>query len=123
MCFCWKIFFISYTHKYYDYAFYIDCSIERIHKIIHTYCDCIGNALDYHNNMKFTTWDQDNDRNSSNCAIDWRSAGWFNSCFHTNLNGQYIPYKTHGVKYMNWHLWTGSPISLKTMQLMIRPRA
>lgn len=56
-------------HAYYDYAFYIDCSIERIHKIIHTYCDCIGNALDYHNNMKFTTWDQDNDRNSSNCAI------------------------------------------------------
>lgn len=37
--------------------------------------DIVGDTLFYNNNMKFTTLDQDNDLDSTNCATHWRS-GW-----------------------------------------------
>ena len=43
-----------------------------------------------HNNIKFSTYDNDNDPYSGSCAIKYKSGGWFHGgCFHTNLNGQY----------------------------------
>ncbi|XP_065934070.1 microfibril-associated glycoprotein 4 [Magallana gigas] len=82
-----------------------------------------GDSLDYHNNMKFSTPDQDNDRNSSNCATDWRSGWWFNRCFYANPNGQYTDSEITGGRYMTWYHWKNSWISPKSIQLMIRPRA
>lgn len=83
-----------------------------------------GDSLDYHNNMKFTTLDQDNDgHSSSNCATMWRSAWWFNACFHTNPNGEYADSEKTSTEYIAWYHWKNSYISLKSMQLMIRPRA
>uniref|UniRef100_K1P5X8 Tenascin-R n=1 Tax=Magallana gigas TaxID=29159 RepID=K1P5X8_MAGGI len=83
----------------------------------------VGDCLDYHNNMKFSTLDQDNDGNSSNCATDWKSAGWFNACFHTNLNGQYTDSEKIANKYITWYWLKNSALSLKSIQLMVRPRA
>nr|XP_034338043.1 microfibril-associated glycoprotein 4 isoform X2 [Crassostrea gigas] len=84
----------------------------------------IGDSLDYNNNMKFSTRDQDNDRwDSSNCAVKYRSAGWFNDCYHANPNGEYADSEKTGGKYIYWYHWKNSVISLKSIQLMIRPRA
>lgn len=85
----------------------------------------IGDSLNYHNNMAFTTRDQDDDRwSGGNCATDWGSAGWFNICFKANPNGQYIDSeKTNDPKYLVWYHWKNSWVSLKSMKLMIRPRA
>lgn len=75
------------------------------------------------NNMMFTTLDQDNDERSGwNCAIKWRTAGWFKDGFHANPNGQYTDSEKKGWKYILWYYWKKSEISLKTIQLMIRPR-
>uniref|UniRef100_A0A8W8JN97 Fibrinogen C-terminal domain-containing protein n=2 Tax=Magallana gigas TaxID=29159 RepID=A0A8W8JN97_MAGGI len=83
-----------------------------------------GDSLDYNNNMKFSTRDQDNDRwDSSNCAVKYRSAGWFNDCYHANPNGEYADSEKTGGKYIYWYHWKNSVISLKSIQLMIRPRA
>uniref|UniRef100_K1RI05 Tenascin n=1 Tax=Magallana gigas TaxID=29159 RepID=K1RI05_MAGGI len=82
-----------------------------------------GDSLDYHNNMKFSTLDQDNDRDGGNCATYWRSVWWFNSCFRANPNGQYTDSEKTGSKYVTWIHWKDSFISLKSIQLMIRPRA
>ncbi|XP_065934035.1 microfibril-associated glycoprotein 4 [Magallana gigas] len=82
-----------------------------------------GDGLDYHNNMKFSTPDQDNDRRSGSCATEYRSAGWFNNCHYANPNGQYTDSEKTGGKYIAWWKWKNSNISLKKMQLMIRPRA
>uniref|UniRef100_K1PSD4 Tenascin n=1 Tax=Magallana gigas TaxID=29159 RepID=K1PSD4_MAGGI len=84
-----------------------------------------GDSLNYHNNMAFTTQDQDDDRwSGGNCATDWGSAGWFNICFKANPNGQYIDSeKTNDPKYLVWYHWKNSWVSLKSMKLMIRPRA
>lgn len=82
-----------------------------------------GDSLDGSNNMKFTTLDQDNDRSSRNCATEYRSAGWFNICHRANPNGEYTDSEKTGGVYITWYYWKNSYISLKSIQLMIRPRA
>ncbi|XP_034110996.1 fibroleukin-like isoform X1 [Drosophila albomicans] len=43
--------------------------------------------LKYHRNMKFSTFDRDNDLNKRlNCAKQFRSGWWFNNCFKCDLN-------------------------------------
>ena len=38
-----------------------------------------GNGFDYHNNMRFSTYDNENDLHPSvNCAVSGKTAGWFN---------------------------------------------
>ena len=46
--------------------------------------DCFA----WHNGMKFSTFDNDNDKHSGNCAA-WRKSGWwYNGCRHININEQ-----------------------------------
>lgn len=55
-----------------------------------------------HNNMKFTTKDQNNDLlKDGNCALKYKSAWWFNSCYGANLNGMYNN-QTDGINWFNW---------------------
>ena len=48
----------------------------------------------YHNKMKFTTLDNDNDNAGGNCAAGSKSGLWFNNCKHANINQQ--PPNIHG---------------------------
>nr|XP_034338091.1 fibrinogen C domain-containing protein 1-A [Crassostrea gigas] len=83
-----------------------------------------GDGLGPSNNMKFSTPDQDNDGNSGvNCATYYRSTGWFQNCYNANPNGQYTDSEKTGRSYIEWYPWKDSYISLKSIQLMIRPRA
>ena len=40
-----------------------------------------------HNGMPFSTWDNDNDRTTANCAFLWGGGWWYNACSWANLNG------------------------------------
>lgn len=81
----------------------------------------VGDGLSYSNNSKFSTPDQENGGSGRNCATEYRSAGWFNSCFRANPNGQYADSEKYGPEYLTWYPWK-SVRSLKTMKMMIRPR-
>nr|QVL22521.1 fibrinogen-like protein 1 [Crassostrea gigas] len=89
---------------------------------VNGYSGNAGDSLDYHNNMKFSTPDQDNDNKDGSCAIFYKSGWWFNNCSRTKPNGQYTDSEKTGWEYEAWKHWKNSWISLKTIQLMIRPR-
>ncbi|XP_052085757.1 fibrinogen-like protein A [Mytilus californianus] len=59
-----------------------------------------GDKLTYHNGMKFTTVDQDNDPySSSNCAQLQNGSWWYKKCSNCDLSrghgNRYKPYRGH----------------------------
>lgn len=87
----------------------------------------------FHVGMKFSTFDNDNDRTRSvNCAKQDRSGWWFNNCSAANLNGWY-----HGGSYsasdtntgefddgVLWNTWTNNKFEalVKTQMSMGQDR-
>ena len=85
-----------------------------------SYSGTAGDSLAYHNNMAFSTKDRDNDRKSSyNCAVRWTGAWWYNSCYESNLNGQYLGDKSDN-EGARWYQFRGSH-SLKFTEMKLRP--
>ena len=78
-----------------------------------------------HNGYSFTTKDQDNDvRNSSNCAVECNGAWWYWDCFDSNLNGLYRngTYAASGFyDGVVWATWKGYDYSVKITEMKIRP--
>ncbi|XP_054086453.1 fibrinogen C domain-containing protein 1-like [Zeugodacus cucurbitae] len=86
-----------------------------------------GNAgdslLGYHDGEKFSTYDQDNDNWSSNCAEKYKGGWWYNSCLFSNLNGEYLKGKQERYNVgIDWEKWHGNNYSLKYAHMEIRPR-
>lgn len=47
----------------------------------------------------------DNDNRKGNCAEIYKTAGWFNNCFSTNLNGEYLKDSRADAKKLSWYYW------------------
>ncbi|KAK0065229.1 BpFREP18.1 [Biomphalaria pfeifferi] len=77
----------SYFAQYSD--FQILSEKDKYKLKIGAYSGNAGDNLSYHNNMSFSTYDKDNDLLGSNCATNYLSAWWYNSCHYSNLNGQW----------------------------------
>ncbi|XP_071981513.1 ficolin-1-like isoform X1 [Engystomops pustulosus] len=81
-----------------------------------------GDSMINHNNMKFTTKDQDNDRHSNNCSNMYKGAWWYHACHNSNLNGQYFlgehTPKSIGI---NWSTGKGHGYSYQRTEMKIRP--
>ena len=81
-----------------------------------------GDSMLYHNGMKFSTKDQDNDLSSRNSAEYFQGAWWFNKGYMSHLNGRH-PSATAVysiVNYITWYSfenkpgeWTVSEMKLK----------
>jgi len=85
-----------------------------------SYSGTAGDSLAWHNNMAFTTKDRDNDRRSStNCAVQYTGAWWYNDCYNSNLNGKYVGDKrdTRGVRWYHFR----RTLSLKFTEMKLRP--
>ena len=84
-----------------------------------------GDSLENSADAAFSTYDQDNDRSSINCAEDYQTGGWYgnlvNSCyFSANLNGPYKGSPTTGTfAAMIWYTWKGRE-ALKKSEMKIR---
>lgn len=80
-----------------------------------------GDSLASHNNMKFTTMNNDNDRASYNCAYRRHGGWWYNDCFTANMNAIYQPHVTNR-RSVSWNSFRGPDYSLKKAQMMMRKK-
>ena len=82
--------------------FRIDDEAAKYKLNISSYSGNATDQLSYHNNMKFSTIDQDNDRYSANCsAIYGKGRWWYNDCYHSNLNGNYNKINYKGIYWVS----------------------
>ncbi|XP_004086854.1 microfibril-associated glycoprotein 4-like [Oryzias latipes] len=82
-----------------------------------------NDALTYHNGMKFSTFDKDQDTWPNNCAKSFLGAFWYNSCHYANPNGVYR-WGADGTIFaigVSWFQWKGYDYSLKRISFKIRP--
>jgi len=76
----------------------------------------------YTNGMGFTTKDRDNDRWTTNCAVEHRGAWWFRACSEAILNGEYQhDDKPVNVIGIHWLSFSGYYSSLQKSEMKIRP--
>ncbi|KAK0065228.1 BpFREP5.1 [Biomphalaria pfeifferi] len=112
--------------KYNDfyYAQYSNFQIlsekEKYQLKIGAYSGNAGDSLSYHNNAHFSTYDQDNDNSSMNCAWTVSGAWWYKSCHHVNLNGRWRS-KESG-KSVTWRALTGEQESVLYSEMKIREK-
>ena len=82
-----------------------------------------GDSLDYyHDGMKFSTddVDNDNDQYGGNCASLRYGAWWYKSCSISNLNGYYYTSAVIEPKGVNWFYWKDSYESLKATEMKLK---
>ena len=73
------------------------------------YSGCAGDSLKYAgfvlNGMQFSTYDQDNDATSSNCAKHYKGGWWYNACYRAHLNGPYLGPADNSGNELMWYTW------------------
>ncbi|XP_067296621.1 microfibril-associated glycoprotein 4-like [Pseudorasbora parva] len=81
-----------------------------------------GDSLSVHNDMKFTTFDKDQDPNEKNCAKVYLGAFWYAACHYTNPNGVYLwgEDDTHYAIGVVWSSWNGYAVSMKSISMKIK---
>lgn len=80
--------------------------------------DCLSSQI---NNMFFSTADYDNDRNNNNCALNYKTGWWYNTCglftpgylLASGIIQTHCPYLANGKKVN---------IEARKLQLKIRPK-
>ncbi len=84
-----------------------------------------GDSLGYHNGMKFTTQDVDNDLwPGYNCAQSRHGAWWFNlmvnGCSLAHLNGEYLRGRHNwGEEGILWYYFKGWYYSYKVAEMKV----
>uniref|UniRef100_A0A8C6U4H0 Fibrinogen C-terminal domain-containing protein n=1 Tax=Neogobius melanostomus TaxID=47308 RepID=A0A8C6U4H0_9GOBI len=82
-----------------------------------------GDSLTQHSNLKFSTFDKDQDVSTGNCAKLFLGAFWFGNCHNANLNGVYRwgADSTIFAVGVEWLSWKGHDYSLKSISFKTRP--
>lgn len=112
-------FYDSRVYAEYKY-FKIDGERDRYTLHVGNHTGTAPDGLSNHNNVRFSTPDQDHDEwLDYHCAKEWTAGWWFNNCWFVILNGPY--YNTTDVKYrgISWNDWKSE--QLKHVEMKIRP--
>ncbi|XP_050072680.1 ficolin-1-like [Anopheles maculipalpis] len=90
---------------------------------IGAYSGTAGDSFSGTKNMKFSTFDADNDTWENQCAVTFAGAWWYSNCHSSNLNGKYLRGETKEyATAMEWSTFRGHHYALKTSKMMIRPK-
>uniref|UniRef100_A0A8D0HP27 Fibrinogen C-terminal domain-containing protein n=1 Tax=Sphenodon punctatus TaxID=8508 RepID=A0A8D0HP27_SPHPU len=80
-----------------------------------------GDSLGPHRGLPFSTYDNDNDSGTQNCAISVHGAWWYTNCYHANLNGGYPIGTWKGQQYgIDWETGQGIGTPYKRTEMKIR---
>ena len=81
-------------------------------------------GMAYHNGMQFSTYDQDNDKNSKSCGYSDQGGWWYNSCYHANLNGPHNTPSWPGVRkgWAKIKIYSGIWQELSSVEMKIRAK-
>ena len=102
-------------------SFYVGDSATGYGLSIGKYTGSTGDSLRTHNNMKFSTFDNDQDTDEKHCAEYYHSGGWwFEDCFWANLNGHYQGGPSGFGLGIHWREFKGIRYSLKTTIMKVR---
>ncbi|XP_061176964.1 ficolin-1-like [Saccostrea echinata] len=102
-------------------TFYIGDEDSKYTLTVSGYNGTAGDSLSWHNGMRFSTKDQENDIDSSrNCATTFHGAWWYRYCFQSNLNREYAQSAANDPRYATrWHFKRSHEALQKTV-MMIR---
>ena len=84
----------------------------------------MGDALQYHNNMQFSTMDRDNDEDTGDCVNHHGGYGWwYRKCYHTVLTR--VKYNATYRRYIpapRWYHLYNAHMDLKNATMMFREK-
>ncbi|KAL9957687.1 hypothetical protein ACROYT_G034613 [Oculina patagonica] len=109
------------------YAEYAGCQLGKLNTkftiTVGTYSGDAGDSFSYHNGMKFSTKNNDNDNSSQACAKLALGGWWYNNCQEVCLTGQYEngTHSASGIVGIQWFAWKGDSYSLSRVEMKFKP--
>jgi len=100
-------------------SFKIYAEPENYRLLVSGYSGTAGDALDYHNNSPFSTYDRDHDGNVANCAQRYHGGWWYKSCHAANLNGLWA--NNHTSDGVTWKILSHTYEHMEFTEMKIRP--
>jgi len=113
----------SHKNHYAQYQkFSVGTEEEKYKLQVTGYSGDVGDSLATHNGNMFSTYDADNDVLEGNCADLFRGAWWYNSCHHSNLNGEYRLYgeTVPFARGVIWYHYKDHYYSMKFAEMKVR---
>uniref|UniRef100_A0A1X7UN41 Fibrinogen C-terminal domain-containing protein n=1 Tax=Amphimedon queenslandica TaxID=400682 RepID=A0A1X7UN41_AMPQE len=81
------------------------------------YSGTATDSLWWHNGLRFSTRDNDNDRWLINDCTRFHAGGWwYNACVLSNLNGRYFNTSTDNILGITWNGWQNTTLSFTEMK-------
>ncbi|XP_073828563.1 microfibril-associated glycoprotein 4-like [Musca autumnalis] len=92
-------------------------------KLLGNYSGNAEDSMAYHRDKKFSTFDNENDNSSStNCAMLWKGAWWFDNCYYSHLTGPYKQKENANATGISWFKLKGHYYSFKKAEMLIREK-
>ncbi|NP_001315007.1 microfibril-associated glycoprotein 4-like isoform X1 [Danio rerio] len=104
-------------------SFSVGCECEGYKLQVSGFTDGgAGDCLSGHNDLKFSTFDKDQDTHEKSCAKEYLGGFWYGSCHNTNPNGVYLwgEDPTHYAIGVCWSTWKNYAVSMKTFSMKIK---
>eukprot|EP00105_Crassostrea_gigas_P000181 XP_011411900.1 PREDICTED: microfibril-associated glycoprotein 4-like [Crassostrea gigas] len=102
--------------------FTVGSESEKYKLSVGGYSGTAGDSLAYHNSMKFSTRDQDNDLWNKHCSVVNQGGWWFKACVNADLNGPYLKSAKITAISINWYAFGNEHRALKRASMMIRSK-